>query len=194
MKLSEISLPQALCLIAVLSSALAIYRLWFAPLSKFPGPRRTALTRLWIIYHEFRGTRTVVLDKLHAKYGPVVRVAPNEVSFNDAQGLKDIYGIKSDMGKSDFYDMFVYYNERNTFTSPSKSEVSKTEELNEAKMLTHDQHSARKRIVADNYSKSFVTQPAVAEEVRRHAARMMKIISENPLLDVYQYLHYFAME
>lgn len=129
MKLSEINLPTALCLIAVLSSALAIYRLWFAPLSRFPGPRRTALTRLWIIYHEFRGTRTVVLDKLHAKYGPVVRVAPNEVSFNDAQGLKDIYGIKSDMGKSDFYDMFVYYNERNTFTSPSKSEVSETKEF-----------------------------------------------------------------
>ncbi len=100
-----------------------IYRLFFAPLSKIPGPRLTALTQLWLMYHEFKGNRTVQIDKLHFHYGPVVRVSPNEVSFNNYEGLREIYGIKSTYSKSSFYDLFIYYNERNTFTSLDKANV-----------------------------------------------------------------------
>lgn len=31
------------------------------------------------------------MQRLHAKYGPVVRYAPNELSFNDVRAWKDIY-------------------------------------------------------------------------------------------------------
>ncbi|OIW26674.1 cytochrome P450 [Coniochaeta ligniaria NRRL 30616] len=174
---TQLSLPviagAATCAVLLLLT----YRLYFAPLSKFPGPKWTAATRLWIMYHEFMGQRTVVLDKLHAKYGPVVRVAPDEVSFNDEEALREIYGIKSGCGKSDFYDMFVYYDERNTFTSPTKTE-----------------HSSRKRLVADNYTKSYVMQPSVAEMIKGHVAALMTVIQQNPSVDVYQYLHYYAMD
>lgn len=103
--------------------ALFIYRLFFAPLAKVPGPWITALTSLYVMYHEFKGDRTVVLDGLHASYGPVVRVSPTEVSFNSAESLKEIYGIKSNYSKNRFYDMFIYYSERNTFTSLERSQV-----------------------------------------------------------------------
>lgn len=100
------------------------YRLFCAPLAKVPGPRITAITGVYVMYHEFRGNRTLILDRLHAQYGPVVRVSPTEVSFNDTEALKQIYGIKSNYSKSRFYDMFVYYNERNTFTSLGRGDVS----------------------------------------------------------------------
>lgn len=129
MYFTHLTLPVVAGVGACLFLLLLTYRLCFAPLSKFPGPKWTAATRLWIMYYEFKGQRTVIIDELHAKYGPVVRVAPDEVSFNDAEALKDIYGIKSGFGKSDFYDMFVYYDERNTFTSPSKAEVRIGEEF-----------------------------------------------------------------
>lgn len=77
------------------------------------------------MFHEFKGDRTVVVDQLHQQYGPVVRIAPDELSFNSQEAVRDIYGMKSDFSKSNFYDMFVYYNERNTFTSPTKQEVRK---------------------------------------------------------------------
>jgi hypothetical protein len=32
--------------------------------------------------------------RLHEKYGPVVRIAPNELSFNTAASWKDIYGYR----------------------------------------------------------------------------------------------------
>ena len=115
-------------LVAVLSAVaylagVLIYRLFFAPLSKIPGPKLTAATSLWVMYHEFKGDRTVEIDRLHSKYGPVVRVSPTEVSFNNYDGLREIYGIKSTFSKSSFYDLFVYYNERNTFTSLDKANV-----------------------------------------------------------------------
>lgn len=104
-------------------AAVLIYGLFFAPLSEIPGPRLTAVTRLWLMYHEFKGDRTIQIDTLHSRYGPVVRVSPDEVSFNNHEGLKEIYGIKSTFSKSTFYDLFVYYNERNTFTSLEKPRV-----------------------------------------------------------------------
>jgi hypothetical protein len=100
-----------------------VYRLYFSPLSHLPGPPITALSRLWIMYHEFKGDRTVIIDELHQRYGRVVRIAPDEVSFNSQDAIKDIYGIKSDFSKSSFYDLFIYYNQRNTFTSLTKSDV-----------------------------------------------------------------------
>lgn len=75
------------------------------------------------MYHEFKGDRTITIHRLHEQYGPVVRISPNEVSFNNQDALKEIYGIKSEYSKGDFYELFVYYNERNTFTSLGKSEV-----------------------------------------------------------------------
>jgi hypothetical protein len=104
-------------------AGLLIYRLFFSPLSKIPGPKLTAVTQLWVMYHEFKGDRTVQIDKLHSQYGPVVRVSPSEVSFNNHESLRDIYGIKSTFSKSSFYDLFIYYNERNTFTSLDKPNV-----------------------------------------------------------------------
>jgi hypothetical protein len=49
--------------------------------------------------------------------------------------------------------------------------------------------------VADRYTKSYVMQPAVADKVRSHAAALMKQIStQKPVLDVYTWLHYYALE
>lgn len=100
------------------------YRIFFSPLARLPGPKVTALSGLWLMYHDFKGDRTVTLDKLHDKYGPTVRISPTEVSFNSYGALKEIYGMRSEFSKSSFYDMFVYYDERNTFTSLDRNNVS----------------------------------------------------------------------
>lgn len=35
------------------------------------------------------------MEKLHHRYGTIVRIAPNELSFSSAQSFKDIYGAPS---------------------------------------------------------------------------------------------------
>ncbi|KAF2189731.1 cytochrome P450 [Zopfia rhizophila CBS 207.26] len=43
---------------------------------------------------------------LHSKYGPLVRIAPNEVSIADLPAIKQIYGSGSRFRKSDWYSVW----------------------------------------------------------------------------------------
>jgi hypothetical protein len=49
----------------------AIYRLYFSPLAKFPGPKIAALTVWYAGYHDlFRGGQYFrVVEEMHRKYG-----------------------------------------------------------------------------------------------------------------------------
>ncbi|CCC10599.1 unnamed protein product [Sordaria macrospora k-hell] len=68
-----LTLPILLLLIHTL-----VYVPLTSPLSSLPGPFYTKLTSLIRKYHELRATRTRYIHALHLRYGPVVRVAPNE--------------------------------------------------------------------------------------------------------------------
>lgn len=48
-----------------------IYRLFFDPLSKFPGPKLAALSRYYEAYYDVvqNGQYTYVIDQLHREYG-----------------------------------------------------------------------------------------------------------------------------
>ncbi|TIC89609.1 Isotrichodermin C-15 hydroxylase [Colletotrichum higginsianum] len=77
------------------------------PLHQFPGPFTARFSNLNHCYIFLKGKQPYELLKLHQKYGPVVRVAPNELSFNTAQSWKDIYDKRKGhetFTKSDFYD------------------------------------------------------------------------------------------
>ncbi|USW47667.1 Putative cytochrome P450 [Septoria linicola] len=73
----------------------AIYTAFLGPLRKFPGPRLRALSRypeLWTLAKGDEGSDYVAL---HAKYGPVVRIGPTQLSYaGGAQAWKDIYGFR----------------------------------------------------------------------------------------------------
>ncbi|KAF3098978.1 hypothetical protein TWF102_004807 [Orbilia oligospora] len=117
---------------------LTVYRLFFSPLSAVPGPKLAAVTRLWILYHDYQDQRTDIVTDLHRKYGPVVRLAPNEVSFTSTIAVKDIYtgsGRESGFPKGFLYAMFTHYGRYNMFSS-----------------LTSEAHSWRRRMIASSYS------------------------------------------
>lgn len=43
-------------------------------------------------YHLAKGQLPFEVAKMHAKYGSVVRISPNELMYSDPQAWKDIYG------------------------------------------------------------------------------------------------------
>lgn len=55
-------------------------------------------------------------------------------------------------------------------------------------------HSTRKKLVADRYTKSYVTKPIVADMIQQHAGVLMKKFQQQPNIDVYLWLHYYAIE
>jgi cytochrome P450 len=69
-----------------------IYRLYFHPLAKYPGPFFNRICPWPAIISLLRGRLPLDTKKWHDKYGPVVRVMPNELSFNTANAWEDIYG------------------------------------------------------------------------------------------------------
>ena len=46
------------------------------------------------------------MDALHRKYGPIVRLAPNEVSFSCKEAVRSIYGVGATVIKGPAYDHF----------------------------------------------------------------------------------------
>lgn len=81
--------------------------------AKVPGPLISNFTSLVLKWHELNANRTVYIHELHKKYGPVVRIAPNEVSFTSIDALKEIYGSGgSGYDKTEFYDLFQVYGKR----------------------------------------------------------------------------------
>ncbi|OHE92771.1 cytochrome P450 [Colletotrichum orchidophilum] len=106
-----VSIPGAA--FAVLLSVYLI-RCFLSSLWKVPGPRISAFTSLPLKWHELQATRTKYIHKLHQQYGPVVRIAPNEVSFTSYEAIKEIYcSGGSGYDKTEFYDLFKVYGRSN---------------------------------------------------------------------------------
>ncbi|KAM7223106.1 Cytochrome P450 monooxygenase sdnT [Rhypophila decipiens] len=92
-----------ICAFAVPLVALAIFRAYFHPLAAIPGPRLAALSNIWQAYHVRNGRMLVLGKTLHAMYGPMVRVGPNEVWLDSADAFRSIYGSGNGYEKSKFY-------------------------------------------------------------------------------------------
>ncbi|KAH7126579.1 benzoate 4-monooxygenase cytochrome-like protein P450 [Dendryphion nanum] len=72
-----------------------LYNLYLHPLRKYPGPKLWAATRLTWTRSMQSGHFHHDLHKLHSQYGPVVRIAPDELSYTNASAWKDIYGNRT---------------------------------------------------------------------------------------------------
>lgn len=73
-----------------------IYNVYFHPLSRLPGPRAWCATRLPYIQSLLKGTIVHDFQKLHAEYGPILRVAPNEAVFAQEEAWPDILQPRPD--------------------------------------------------------------------------------------------------
>ncbi|KAI2620575.1 cytochrome P450 [Hypoxylon sp. NC1633] len=77
--------------VSVYAISRVVYLLYFHPLSRFPGPRIAAVSNVWYAYHWLSGRYPWAVEDALRKYGPIVRVAPNELVFFRPQAFADIY-------------------------------------------------------------------------------------------------------
>lgn len=83
---------EALLLVAVALVTNIVYNAYLHPLRKVPGPFLASVTELWRTTKYASGQWHQDIVDLHRRYGPVVRVSPNEVSFVDQTALEQVYG------------------------------------------------------------------------------------------------------
>ncbi|KAJ9606160.1 hypothetical protein H2200_009121 [Cladophialophora chaetospira] len=99
------------CIFLLTLASLVYSLLWVVytrvlhPLHGIPGPFWASVTRTWYTLASSKGDLEHVQRALHGKYGPLVRIAPNEVICADPEAIKTIYPIQAPIPtKTDFYD------------------------------------------------------------------------------------------
>ena len=95
----ELTLPVPYVLVLAAASGLAyivavvVYRIVLHPIARFPGPRLAAITYWYEGYFDviLGGQYTNKIWKLHARYGPIVRINPDELHIDDPSFIDEIY-------------------------------------------------------------------------------------------------------
>ncbi|KAL1957417.1 hypothetical protein VTO42DRAFT_5985 [Malbranchea cinnamomea] len=124
-----------------------VYPAFLSPLSKIPNAHFTApISPAWILWKRFqmKGNRTI--HEAHQRCGPIVRLAPGEISINCVDGgIRTVYA--GGFEKHEWYPrVFGAYGTISMFS-----------------MVGNKMHSTRKRMLSNIYSKSFLQMsPALA--------------------------------
>ncbi|KAK5015246.1 hypothetical protein LTR16_008707, partial [Cryomyces antarcticus] len=110
-------------------------------LNKYPGHPLAAYTDWWRFFDVLGRRAQHTHIELHRKYGDIVRLGPNVLSFADPRAIKVIYGLNKGMTKSDFY--------------PVQQAVSKGRRLQSLfSTVDEDYHAKYRRCVNSAFSMS----------------------------------------
>jgi len=84
-----------------LYSSLMVYRLFFNPLNRVPGPYWARISKFHLCSRQRKERKLHwYLKEAHRKYGPFVRIGPNDISVTDPEAVQIISAarcIKSEM-------------------------------------------------------------------------------------------------
>ncbi|KAI1799432.1 cytochrome P450 [Daldinia bambusicola] len=136
----------------------AIYRIYFHPLSKYPGPKVAAVSDSWweFYWNYYRnGELLFEIDRLHKRHGPVIRVGVNTLHISDPEVYQDLVRTNSTFTKDPhFYLNISYPGTLIGETNPAK-------------------HRVRRKVLAPALSGSRVQElaPAILEKTKQLVKR-----------------------
>ncbi|PVH92510.1 cytochrome P450 [Periconia macrospinosa] len=173
-------LAAVLSSIVVVGLGVASYRLLFHPLARVPGPKLAALSTLYEIYYDLvqKGQLPWQLKRLHERYGPLVRIGPNEVHINDTSFILDLFS--STNNKLDKY-------------APHQQQLGVPNAL--VSTIPHQLHQLRRSALAPFLSGSRMTtayRPVILDKVENVSARLEAIRQTESVVDLRQLLWYMA--
>lgn len=159
-----------------------IYVRFLHPLRHIPGPFWASITRLWMVYRIRQGDMEVVQRKLHAQYGPLVRIAPDEVACADPDAIRKIYRTQAPLEKTHFYHCW------------GTNEFSKYPDL--FVDTNEKSHSNRRRIVNNVYSMSAILtlEPYIDDCSTMLLQRLDEFAASETVVNLGQWLHWYAFD
>ncbi|KAK4655496.1 hypothetical protein QC762_302900 [Podospora pseudocomata] len=142
-----------------------IWRLYFHPLSRFPGPKLTAVTLWYEFYWNVvkKGQFMWRVEEMHQRYGPIVRINPHELHILDPDFYDELYGCgvnsKRKLDKYEWWTRLAVASS-STFTT-----------------VPHDLHRLRRAALNPFFSVASVTklEPLIKSKVEKLSARLDKI-------------------
>lgn len=169
----------------VLAFSLLLIRIlskrYLSPLRKYPGPFLASFSRLWKVRSVASGRTHLEHIDLHRKYGPIVRIAPNEVSVASPEAARTLLSAGKRFFKTDFYGVFPPPENPDIFTE-----------------VREDVHAQKKRVANVPYSMAAMQQlsPFINDTIELLAKKIGQHIDDTPskVFDLGDYLHYFAFD
>ncbi|OCT54200.1 benzoate 4-monooxygenase [Cladophialophora carrionii] len=162
---------------------LLIYRLFFSPMSKIPGPWITRISDVPEANALKDKRRAEWANELFAQYpdSVAVRTRPNAVSFNHPDAVKAIYGHgkgAEEFGKSSWYDAFSTTGE-SLFSTRSKKN-----------------HARKRRMVSHGFSMQslYSFEPYVDAVMQMFIQKMDDFASTGQPFDIYFWFELFTMD
>ncbi|GAB7354527.1 hypothetical protein MBLNU459_g4991t2 [Dothideomycetes sp. NU459] len=158
------------------------YNVYLHPLSKFPGPRLAGAGRLWYSYYFLKGDMPFVVHELHKQYGDVVRVAPDELSFVNADAWNQIYGHRP--GKPELQKDPGFYG---AVSSPADSILR----------VSRDRHSYMRKQMSHGFSERALRDQEGA--IRQYANLFVGRLKENcaqgkPIQNIVKWFNFFTFD
>ncbi|CAN8095797.1 unnamed protein product [Discula destructiva] len=120
--------------------SVVLYDVFFHPLRAYPGPWLWRFSRIPYIMALTSGRLPHTVLAFHERYGPVVRLAPNEVVYVDSRAWKDIYGHRG-AGEAEMPKADAFY--RTTRVKTANNIIS---------ARTREEHGALRRPLAHGFS------------------------------------------
>ena len=170
--------------------SVTIYRIWFHPLSHVPGPFVAKFTHWWQNYSYFSGNWFDDILKVHEKYGPVVRISPDEISFVDGNALKRLYGHVKPCAKVPFpgftADETRWYD--TWYLPPAGHGIFSEQNI--------ESHGLRRRLVANAYAMSSVLgyERKIQAILDTNWEQFRKFASAGEAIDMDYWATYFAYD
>jgi len=84
--------------------SLLVYRIFFNPLNRFPGPWQAKLSSLYMSTQLGNSDEYYKLHAMHQKYGRIVRIGSHDLSITEPDAMELAYGTQSKVTKSSWYD------------------------------------------------------------------------------------------
>lgn len=159
----------------------AVYKRYASPLRRYPGPVLASVSRLWKVASTASGQTHLDHIALHRRYGPVVRIAPGEVSVASPEAARALLSAGKRFFKTPFYAVFPPPENPDIFTETRE-----------------DVHATKKRVANVPYSMAAMQQlsPFIDDTIELLARKIETFIEKEPrgVFNLGDYLHYFAFD
>ncbi|RYP11870.1 hypothetical protein DL767_011273 [Monosporascus sp. MG133] len=173
----------------------ALYKRYASPLRRYPGPFLASFSRLWKVISTVKGQTNHDHIQLHQRYGPIVRIAPNEVSISSPTAARTILSAGKRFYKTDFYAVFPPPQNADIFTE-----------------IREDVHAMKKKVANVPYSMAAMRQlsPFIDDTIDVLVARLGEFcpdaskgqgtakgyekLTGRHVVDLGAWLHYFAFD
>ncbi|KAF1813184.1 pisatin demethylase [Eremomyces bilateralis CBS 781.70] len=159
------------CTILIYVTWQILYMRFFSPLRNVPGPFLAKLSGIWLLFIEMAGKRAKTVHELHRKYGPVVQLAPSEVSFITVDAIEALYGVQSLFPKAPWY-----------------KNIARAGVFNR---IEHGPHRERRKLISHAFSPASVND--MAPLIRDQVQKLIRVTETHRSQGPQDFLHWFRM-